>query len=83
MTKKTTTKARIKPVSPKVNAVDFGSGEFASPVMEIERWKVGVLDTSEYYYGPTKADALNYIARKGATHFSLKLIRLPVDVLVD
>lgn len=78
MTKKTTKKTSR--INAAVNSVTFSKHEYVDIEEKVERWKVYVHDTNEIYFAYDKAQALAYVGKKGASHFTISLVTVPCSI---
>ena len=79
MTKTTTKKtARIKSNPNIVTPTNEG---YVAVVDMMNVWKVSVPDTKEIFFAYSKEQALNYVAKKGATMFVIKQTKVPLEAI--
>ena len=78
--KKTTKKTNRVVAAEKLNSITPTPYEHVDQTYMRQLWKVLVHDTQEIYFSDTKMAALEYIGKKGATHFTLKEVKVPYDV---
>ena len=78
-----TTKTTNRVSASKLNAFTPPSADYVSAEDICEVWKVKVHETHEIYLAASKAQALEYIGKKGATSFNLTLTKVNINLIYN